>query len=150
MKLFWNQYLHSVKKDWKNSYQVRQTLELFCSSTIQVSGYNYVKGLRITKIAIKNTFEEVRNAIKSQEIFHETIIYKISEANSRFHVKYHTIVKLEFLIFKSFFLLLITFSFFQEDSAFLYHSMKFIHFWDISSFHKILGHNLFGNFWGNL
>ena len=52
--------------------------------------------------------------------------------------------------FNFFFLLLLTkFSFWQEDLALGYYSMKFEDFLDISLFPKILSLRSFGNSWGN-
>ena len=57
---------------------------------------------------------------------------KIFETNSSFHVKRRTTGKVYFLFFKSFLLVLTKFSFWQEDWALGYHSMKCRHFPDIS------------------
>ena len=70
-----------MKKDLKNSYQVRQTLGVFCNSTVQVSGYNCVQALRVTKIVTKTPFK----------VF--GMICTISETNYRFHMKCHAAAK---------------------------------------------------------
>ena len=54
-----------------------------------------------------------------------TTIYKIFEANSSFHVKQRTTGKAQFLFFSSFLLVLTIFSFWEEDWALGYNSMKF-------------------------
>ena len=54
-----------------------------------------------------------------------TIIHKIFETNSRFHVKKRDMEKVFFVFFRSFLLVLTKFSFWQEDWALAYHSMTF-------------------------
>ena len=54
-----------------------------------------------------------------------TIIHKIFETNSRFHVKKRAMEKAFFVFFRSFLLVLTKFSFWQEDWALAYHSMTF-------------------------
>ena len=61
-----------------------------------------------------------------------TIIHKIFETNSSFHVKQRTTGTVQFLFFSSFLLLLTKFLFWEEDWALGYNSMKFRHFPDIS------------------
>ena len=46
-----------------------------------------MKGLRVTKIVKEIKFEEVWGKLKAKKIFPDTIIPKIFEANSSFHVK---------------------------------------------------------------
>ena len=60
-----------------------------------------------------------------------TTIHKIFETNSSFHVKQRTTGKLQ-LLFSSFLLVLTKFSFWEEDWALGYNSMKFWDFPDIS------------------
>ena len=57
--------------------------------------------------------------------FVATIIHKIFEINSSFHVKQHTTGKVQFLFFSSFLLVLTKFSLWEEDWALGYNSMKF-------------------------
>ena len=61
-----------------------------------------------------------------------TIIHKIFETNSSFHVKYHTTGNVQFLFFRRFLLVQTKFSFREEDSALGNNSMKFRDFPDIS------------------
>ena len=53
-----------------------------------------------------------------------TTIPKMFETKSSFHVKQYTMGKVEFLIFSSFLLVLTKFSFWEEDWALGYTSMK--------------------------
>ena len=46
-----------------------------------------MKGLRVTKIVKETKFEGVWGRVKSKKMFPETVIHKISEINSSFHVK---------------------------------------------------------------
>ena len=64
-------------------------------------------------------------------VISSTIIHKIFETNSSFHVKQYTMRKVLFLFLMSFLLVLTKCSFWQEDWAPGYHSMKFRHFTDI-------------------
>ena len=61
-----------------------------------------------------------------------SIIYKIFETNSSFHVKSRTRGKVQFLFFKRFLIVLAKFLFWQGDWALGYDSMKLGHFSDIS------------------
>ena len=61
-----------------------------------------------------------------------TISYKIFETNSSFHVKYRTTRKVGSLYFGSLLLVLTKCFFCQGGGALGYHSMKFIHFPNIS------------------
>ena len=80
-----------------------------------------------------------------------TIMDKIFEGNSRYCMKQSTMGrKIQFLFFRSFLLVLKKKSFWEEDWALGYNSMKFCVFPDISSFPMILGLKLLGNTWGNL
>ena len=63
-------------------------------------------------------------------MFPETFIHKIFKTNSSFHVKYRTARKVS--VFQEFFDILNKISFWQENWALEYHSMKFRHFPDIS------------------
>ena len=49
-------------------------------------GLNSVKGLRVTKIVKETRFEGVWGRVRIKK-FPETIIYKIFETNSSFHLK---------------------------------------------------------------
>ena len=73
---------------------------------------------------------------------------RIFETNSNFHVKQGTMGKVQFLSYKSFFLVLTKFLLGEEDWALGYNSVMFCNFPDIS-FPKILSLKLFGNSWGN-
>ena len=57
--------------------------------------------------------------------------------------------KFNFCFSRDFLLVLTKFSFWQQDWALGYHSMKFRHFPNISWFPKILSLKLFANSWGN-
>ena len=60
-----------------------------------------------------------------------TIIHKIFETKSSFHVKQRTTEKVQFLFFKGFLLVSTKLSFWQENWALGYHSMTFRHITDI-------------------
>ena len=49
-----------------------------------------MKGLRVTKIVKEVKFEGVWGELESKKRFTETMIQKIFETNSSFHVKWHT------------------------------------------------------------
>ena len=53
-----------------------------------------------------------------------TTIHRIFETNSSFHVKQRTTGKVQFLFFRSCFLVLAKFSFWEEDWSQRYNSMK--------------------------
>ena len=74
-----------------------------------------------------------------------TTIPKIFETKSSFHVKQRSTRKVQFLFFSSFLLVLTKYSFWEEDWALGYNSMKFGDFSDISKFPKILSLRSFGN-----
>ena len=65
-------------------------------------------------------------------MFPETIIHKVSETISDFHMTQRTTGKVKFLFSKSFFAVLTKFIFWQAEWALGYHSVKFRHFSDIS------------------
>ena len=54
-----------------------------------------------------------------------TIIHKVLETNSSFHVKERTTGKVQFLFFRKFLLLLTKFSFWEEDRGLGNNSVKF-------------------------
>ena len=58
-------------------------------------------------------------------ILHVTIIHKVLETNSSFHVKERTTGKVQFLFFRKFLLLLTKFSFWEEDRGLGNNSVKF-------------------------
>ena len=58
-------------------------------------------------------------------ILHITIIHKVLETNSSFHVKERTTGKVQFLFFRKFLLLLTKFSFWEEDRGLGNNSVKF-------------------------
>ena len=58
-------------------------------------------------------------------ILHITIIHKVLETNSSFHVKERTTGKVQFLFFREFLLLLTKFSFWEEDRGLGNNSVKF-------------------------
>ena len=76
-------------------------------------------------------------------------ILKILETNSSFYVKQGTTEKVQFLFFSSYLLILTKFSFWNENRALGYNSIKFQNFLDVSLFPKILNLKLFDNSWGN-
>ena len=68
----------TLKNDQKNSYQVRQILAIFCRLVAR----------RVTKIVKKIKFEGNRDEFRvAEKLFPKTIIDKIFETNSSFHVK---------------------------------------------------------------
>ena len=58
-------------------------------------------------------------------ILQVTIIHKVLETNSSFHVKERTTGKVQFLFFRKFLLLLTKFSFWEEDRGLGNNSVKF-------------------------
>ena len=62
---------------------------------------------------------------QNSSVFEPTTIHKISETNSSFHMKQCTTGKVHFLFFSSFLLVLTKVSFWEEDWALGYNSMKF-------------------------
>ena len=58
-------------------------------------------------------------------ILQGTIIHKVLETNSSFHVKERTTGKVQFLFFRKFLLLLTKFSFWEEDRGLGNNSVKF-------------------------
>ena len=82
--------------------------------------------------------------VRSKKLLPETIMDKIFETNSSFHVKQRTTEKIQFLFSRSFLLVLSKISFWEEDWALGYNSLKF---WQ-----SFLTLNLmsFGNSWANL
>ena len=68
----------------------------------------------------------------SDHLAQSTITHKISETNSKFHVKKRATGKVSFLFCKNFLLVLTKLSFWQEDWALGYHSINFRHFPNIS------------------
>ena len=105
------------------------------------------KALELQNLSKKIKFEGVWGELEAKLLFAETTIHKIFETNSRFHVKQRTTGKVQFVFFSSFLLVLTKFSFWEEDWALGYNSMKFWDFPDISQ--KILSLKSFGNSWGN-
>ena len=68
----------TLKNDQKNSYQVRQLLGIFCRLVAR----------RVTKIVKKIKFEGNWDEFRvAEKLFPKTIIDKIFETNSSFHVK---------------------------------------------------------------
>ena len=63
--------------------------------------------------------------VRNKQLFAETIIDKILEANSRFHVKELTTGKVQFLFFRRFLQLLAIFSFRDYGRALGFNYMKF-------------------------
>ena len=60
--------------------------------------------------------------VRSKKVFEETTIHKIFETYSSFHVKQGPMGEVRFLFFSSFFLVLVEFSFWEEDWALDYNS----------------------------
>ena len=56
-----------MQEDGKNSSQVRRTVALSCNLTVAILGYNYVKGIRVTKIVEKITFEGVLSELEPKK-----------------------------------------------------------------------------------
>ena len=105
---------------WKgreSSYQVRQILALFCKLVALILGQNCVKDLSVTKIVKQIKFEGGLRWVGSKNLFPETIIHKIFETNSSFHlkqctsfhVKQRTMGEVRFLFFRRFLLVLAKF-----------------------------------------
>ena len=58
------------------------------------------KALELQKLSKKNKFQRVRDKLEAKKRFQETIICKLCETNSSFHVKLCTMGKFWFLFFK--------------------------------------------------
>ena len=86
-------------KDWESSHQVKQILALFCKLVIWILGSNCVKGLRNTEIVKVIEFGRVSGKLIAKELFPETIVLKIFEINSSFHVKYRLMGNVKFRFF---------------------------------------------------
>ena len=78
-----------------------------------------------TKVQTINVYESVKSGEQQRQQFEATTIHKIFETNSSFHVKQRTTGKVQFLFFSRFLLVLTKFSFWEEDWALGYNSMKF-------------------------
>ena len=76
-------------KDKKSSYQEKQVLGLFCHLIALALHlcYNSVKGLRVTKKKKKSKVWRSLGRVKIKKKFLKTTTHKISQTNSRFHVK---------------------------------------------------------------
>ena len=56
-----------------------------------------MEGLRVTKIVKETKFQRVRDKLEAKKRFQETIICKLCETNSSFHVKLCTMGKFWFV-----------------------------------------------------
>ena len=63
--------------------------------------------------------------LEAKKLFPETIIHKIFEINFSFHVKYPPMGKVQYLFFRSSWLVLKKFSFWHDDWKPVYNSSKF-------------------------
>ena len=61
-----------------------------------------MNGLRVTKIVKEIKFEGVWGELKAKKLFPETIIHKIFETNSSFHVNYALREKFNFCFSRDF------------------------------------------------
>ena len=97
-------------KDQESSTWVRQILALFCILLALILDWNCVKGLRVIKIVKQIKFEGIWG--------------KLEAKNCSFYVKQCTKGKIQFLFFSSLLPMLTKFSFWEEDWALGYNSMK--------------------------
>ena len=87
-----------------------------------------VKSLEKSGLLIKDIYETIKNEAKNKKADFSIYYYnlrKIFETNSSFHVKQRITGKVQFLFFSSFLLVLTKSSFWEEDWALGYNSMKF-------------------------
>ena len=56
-------------KDQEKSYQVKENLALFCTVVALILGWNYVKGLIVTKIVNKNQVWRSLEQVRSKKLF---------------------------------------------------------------------------------
>ena len=87
MKDFKYRISTSIKKNAKTSYQVREILIVFWKLVVLRLDENHAKGLKITKIVKQAKFKKAWGALEAKKMFPETIMDKIFETNSCFHVK---------------------------------------------------------------
>ena len=85
---FWTRW-----KDWKYSFQVRQSLTLFCTLVALSFGWNCVKGFIVIKFFKKKQVWRCLVQFRSKKLFTESTIDEIFERNCNFHVKKHFIGK---------------------------------------------------------
>ena len=72
LKQTWNSFntkIQPQQKDRNSSYQVRQILALFYNLVALILGWNYVKGLRVTKIVKQIKFERVWGELAAKLCF---------------------------------------------------------------------------------
>ena len=73
-----------------------------------------LNALELRKLSKKSNLKKSGVSYK-QKTVPESIIHKIFETNSSFHVKQHTVEKAQFLFLRIFLLVLTKFSFQEED-----------------------------------
>ena len=112
-------------------------LKLFCCS-------------KISLFCLLTCGKDISNYKIWSRLLQFTIMYKIFETNCSFHVKDPTTGKVQFLFFRTFLPISTKSSFWEEDWALGYNSMKFWYFLGISFFPKILNLTLFVNSKDNL
>ena len=104
-------------------------LTKFCSLPLQFSAFHFFVTQQDYLMMLTLTFLFFRpgiifmNSFSLENSNSSTIIHKIFETNSSFHVKQRTTGKVYFLFFKRFLLVSTKFSFWQADWAVGYHSM---------------------------
>ena len=123
-------HIHGVEvKEKESRDDVMNTLKKYYSSlNVQFDPDNIERAHCIVLLYTDNHSGEIVKTITVKS----TIIHKIFETNSSFHVKYHTTGNVQFLFFRRFLLVQTKFSFREEDSALGNNSMKFRDFPDIS------------------
>ena len=123
-------HIHGVKvKEKESRDDVMNTLKKYYSSlNVPFDPDNIERAHRIVLLYTDNHSGKIVKTITVKS----TIIHKIFETNSSFHVKYHTTGNVQFLFFRRFLLVQTKFSFREEDSALGNNSMKFRDFPDIS------------------
>ena len=87
--------------------------------------YKWVLVSKFYTVLLPNILRPNINFVAGVKDDISTTIQKILETNSSFYTKQRTTGKVEFLFFSSFKLILTKFSFWQEDQALGYNSMKF-------------------------
>ena len=90
LKQTWNSFntkFEDQSKSWKNSYQVKQILALFCYLIPPILVYSSVEGLRVNKIVKRNQVWKGLWWARIKKMVPETITHEMSETNSSFHVK---------------------------------------------------------------
>ena len=108
-------------KDQRTSYK------RYFLPVVKIKDYNVMidRQFFFPNLSVKIDFRIYDNILKIATRHLDSIIHKIFEKNSGFHMKSHHTGKLQVLILRSFRQVLKIFLFWQEDWALVYNSSKF-------------------------